>query len=378
MKILTTHVGALPAPEEVWSNPGADVPRLRREVANVVRLQREAGIDLVNEGELTKGGNWVSFVNDRLTGFEVRATGAMLGLLTSSEDWLEFDAFYKAAMEGGTLFEQTRAAVNQVRTHEYICTGPVTYRGHDALQREISVLKESLGELPPANAFLTSTAPASIEAGRLNEHYRTEEEFVYAIADALKVEYEAIAAAGITLQIDDAWLAALWDRIGVKMGLEAYKRYCMLRVEALNHALSRIPAEQVRYHLCWGSWHGPHAHDIPLGDMLDVLLSVNAGTYLFEAANVRHEHEWRIWESVPLPKGKKLAPGVVSHATTLIEHPDLVSDRIQRFARVVGAENVIASTDCGLGLRCHPQIAWAKLKALAEGARRASRALSGS
>ena len=373
--ILTTHVGALPAPVEVWSNPGADPARLRAEVADVIRFQRQAGIDLVNEGELTKGGNWVTFINDRLTGFEVRETGALVSLLRQSPDWREFGAFYDAAIAGGTLFEQTRAAPSQVRTLEHVCTAPITYVGHAALQREIDTLLAGLGDVDRSDAFLTSTAPASIEAGRLNEHYGSTEEFVYGIAEALRVEYEMIAKAGIVLQVDDAWLAALWDRIGIPMGLEAYKRYCMMRVEALNHALRNIPPEQVRYHLCWGSWHGPHAYDIPLADMVDVMLAINAQTYLFEAGNVRHEHEYRLWESVPLPKGKILAPGVVSHATALIEHPDLVSERIQRFARLVGAENVIASTDCGLGLRCHPQIAWAKLKSLAEGARRASRTL---
>jgi 5-methyltetrahydropteroyltriglutamate--homocysteine methyltransferase len=210
----------------------------------------------------------------------------------------------------------------------------------------------------------------------LNEHYSNADEFVFALAEAMRVEYETIAGAGFTVQVDDAWLAALWDRIGIQMGLEAYKRYCRVRVEALNHALRNIPPEQVRYHLCWGSWHGPHAYDIPLRDIVDVMLAVNAQTYLFEAANVRHEHEYKIWETVRLPPGKILAPGVVSHATALIEHPDLVCERIQRFARLVGKENVIASTDCGLGLRCHPQIAWAKLNALSEGAKRASRALA--
>jgi 5-methyltetrahydropteroyltriglutamate--homocysteine methyltransferase len=373
--ILTTHVGALPAPHEVWSNPGADLPRLQKEVANVIRLQREAGIDLVNEGELTKGGNWVTFINDRLTGFKPRETGALVSLVQRSEDWKKFDQFYKAATEGGTLFEQTRAAPSQVRTLEYVCTGPILYSGQKQLEREIETLRLGLGDIDPGDAFLTSTAPASIEAGRVNEFYKSTEEFVYAIAEALRIEYEMIVQAGFTLQVDDAWLAALWDRIGIQMGLEGYKKFCMVRVEALNHALRNIPPEKVRYHLCWGSWHGPHAFDIPLAEMVDVLLSINAQTYLFEAANVRHEHEYRIWERVKLPDGKILAPGVVSHATTLIEHPDLVSERIQRFARLVGPQNVIASTDCGLGLRCHPQIAWAKLSALAEGARLATRSL---
>ncbi len=373
-RILTTHVGALPAPGDVWANDEVRPERLSEAVQAVVRFQRDAGVDLVNEGELTKGGNWVSFVNARLTGFEPRQ-GPGSNLLADSDDWVEFADFYKAAADGGTLFEQTRSAPVQTRTLDWDCTGPIAYVGQAALQREIATLRAALGEIPVGDAFLTSTAPASLEPGRRNRYYESEEAFVFAIADALSVEYEAIAASGLMLQVDDAWLAALWDRIGVKMGLEAYKRYCAVRVAALNHALRNVPAEQVRYHLCWGSWHGPHAHDIALEDILDVLLSVKAGAYLIEAANVRHEHEYAVWRTVKLPEGKLLAPGVVSHATTLIEHPELVSERIQRFARLVGRQNVIASTDCGLGLRCHPQIAWAKLKALSEGAALASKAL---
>jgi 5-methyltetrahydropteroyltriglutamate--homocysteine methyltransferase len=344
-------------------------------VRDVVQSQRTAGVDLVNEGELTKGGNWVTFVNDRLTGFESRPPSASGTLLRESADWIEFSAFYEAALEGGTLFEQTRRAPDQRRTADWACTGPVTYRGQAALQREIDCLRAALGSSLAGDAFLTSTAPASIEPGRKNEYYRSQEEFVFALAEALSVEYEAIAKAGFLLQVDDAWLAALWDRIGIGMGLPAYKRYCTLRVEALNHALRNIPAEQVRYHLCWGSWHGPHAHDIPLADIVDVLLLVKAQTYLFEAANVRHEHEYGVWKSVRLPDDKILAPGVVSHSTALVEHPELVATRIRRFADIVGRERVIASTDCGLGLRCHPQIAWAKLKALSDGAALASETL---
>jgi 5-methyltetrahydropteroyltriglutamate--homocysteine methyltransferase len=376
-RILTSHVGALPAPEDLWRSPGKDLARLQQEVAEVVRRQREAGVDIINEGELTKGGNWVMFVNDRLTGFEPRQTGTMGQLLVQSADWAEFGDFYEASMSKGVLFEDTGEAPNQTRVTDWVCTGPIAYVGQAALQREIDVFKGALGGAPAGDAFLTSTAPASIEAGRANEHYDSEDAYLFALAEALSVEYEAIAAAGLIVQVDDAWLAALWDRIGVKMGLEGYRRWCMKRVEALNHALRNIPPEQVRYHLCWGSWHGPHKHDIPLADIVDVLLAINAGAYLIEAANVRHEHEAAVWERVKLPEGKILAPGVVSHSTKLIEHPELVSARIQRFARLVGRENVIASTDCGLGLRCHPQIAWAKLKTLSEGAALASQALWG-
>jgi 5-methyltetrahydropteroyltriglutamate--homocysteine methyltransferase len=373
-RILTTHVGALPGPLEAWAGEAGDAA-LRSAVAGVVAAQRAAGIDIVNEGELTKGGNWVTFINSRLSGFVAVPADDTIALMQSSPDWQEFADFYAKAMAGGTLFEQTASAPASARINDWACREPIRYTGQKALAREIDLLKSSLGAHAVGDAFLTSTAPASIEVGRKNEHYKSDEEFVYALADALRVEYETIAKAGLNVQIDDAWLPALWDRIGIKMGLEAYRRYCMVRVEALNHALQNVPEEQVRYHLCWGSWHGPHAHDIPMADIVDVMLAVKAQLYLFEAANARHEHEYTLWERVKLPKGKILAPGVVSHATTLIEHPELVSQRLQRFAKLVGRDNVIASTDCGLGLRCHPQIAWAKLKALSEGAALASRAL---
>jgi len=251
------------------------------------------------------------------------------------------------------------------------CTSPITYTGTHALERELSMFRSVVGD--SRDCFLTSTAPASLEPYRANEYYRTSEEFVVALADALRVEYEAIVNAGFLLQVDDAWLLALWDRIGIQMGVEAFKKYCMLRVDALNHALRNVPIERIRYHLCWGSWHGPHAFDLPLADIVDVMLRVKATYYSFEAANVRHEHEWQIWERVTLPDGKVIMPGVVTHSTDLIEHPELVSQRIQRFARLVGPERVIASTDCGFGGRTHPQIAWAKLRSLCEGAALASR-----
>jgi len=375
-KILTTHVGALPGPLQGTLDVLPDA-ELRVAVRDVVRRQRDAGIDFVNEGELTKGGNFVTFVNSRLSGFEAVEGNTLARVLTESQDWTEFADFYAKAMEHGTLFEHTGSLPPQVRTRavDLVCRGPVTYTGQQALEREIDALRSALDGQPVSDAFLTSTAPASIEVGRRNEYYRSQEDFVVALADALKVEYDAIAAAGFQLQIDDAWVPALWDRIGVKMGLSAFKRYCMMRVDALNHALANVPEDRVRYHLCWGSWHGPHLYDIPMADIVDVMLAVKAQTYLFEAANARHEHEYVVWEDVKLPTGKILAPGVVTHSTPLIEHPELVSQRIQRFAKIVGAENVIASTDCGLGLRCHPQVAWAKLKALGDGTALATNAL---
>jgi 5-methyltetrahydropteroyltriglutamate--homocysteine methyltransferase len=383
-RVLTTHVGALPAPADVWAQPDVADKRLREAVSAVCEFQVRAGIDFVNEGELTKGGHWTQYISARLAGFEPAGErGGLTKLLMSSPDWVEFADFYRVNLEHGTLFEQSGSAPSvpegaretAAAIDDWICTGPIAYSGGDAIEREVAVLKGALGAKPPADAFLTSTAPLSVEPGRRNEYYKTEEEFIYGLAEALRVEYESIANAGFQLQIDDAWLGALWDRIGIPMGIDAYRSYCQMRCEALNYALRNIPEEKIRYHLCWGSWHGPHSKDLPLPDIVDVMLSVKAQMYLFEAANVRHEHEAAVWETTRLPEGKILAPGVVTHSTALIEHPQLVADRLQRFARMVGRENVVASTDCGLGLRCHPQVAWAKLKALADGASLASEVL---
>jgi 5-methyltetrahydropteroyltriglutamate--homocysteine methyltransferase len=374
-RILTTHVGNLPAPRALWVDSKVDQAQLQAAVNDIVKQQRSVGLDIINEGEATKDGNWVQFINERLTGFEPRPVGASVHLLMQSKDWQQFSEFYKAAMAGGTLFEQTRSAPAQARTADWACTAAITYVGQASLQREIDCLRAAIGNMRLGDAFLTSTAPASIEAGRINDYYKSQEEFVFALAEAMRVEYEAIADAGFLLQIDDAWLAALWDRIGIPMGMAAYQKYCAIRVEALNHALRNIPVEQIRYHLCWGSWHGPHSQDIELKDIVNTMLAVKAQTYLFEAANVRHEHEFVLWKTVKLPDDKILAPGVVTHSTPLIEHPELVASRIERFANIVGRERVIASTDCGVGLRCHPQIAWAKLKALSDGAALASKAL---
>ena len=238
--------------------------------------------------------------------------------------------------------------------------------------REIGLLLEAAGG---EEVFLTSTAPASLEVYRRNDYYKSDEEYVYAIAEAMRVEYKSIVDAGIVLQVDDAWLPALWDRIGIQMGLEAFRARSRLRVEALNHALRGLPAEQIRYHLCWGSWHGPHKYDIEFREIVDIMLQVNAGAYLVEGANVRHEHEWQVWETTRLPSDKLLIPGVVTHSTDVVEHPELVAQRIERFARLLARENVMAGADCGFGGRSHPQIAWAKLQALVEGAAIASRRL---
>ena len=261
-----------------------------------------------------------------------------------------------------------------------VCAGIDLYRPYHLHRpcrfaaRDRDLLKAAAGA--EDNLFLTSTAPGSLEVYRSNEYYSKDEDFVFALADALGEEYRAIAESGIILQIDDAWLPALWDRIGIDMGLEAFVRWCRVRIEALNHALRGIPEEdRVRYHLCWGSWHGPHAYDLELKHLVDVLLSVRAQAYLIEGANARHEHEYSVWQTVQLPEGKILIPGVITHSTDVVEHPELVSQRIQRFAAVLGKENVIAGADCGFGGRTHPQIAWAKLRSLVEGAKLATAAL---
>jgi 5-methyltetrahydropteroyltriglutamate--homocysteine methyltransferase len=368
-KILTTHVGSLPEPALDNAAPDYEA-KLRTAVADVVQRQRAAGLDVINEGEYTKGGDWLSYVEHRFGGFEPRPPSRQ-PLITQGRDREEFADFYRYATEKGTLFYMPGG---QMRTSRptWVCTGPITYQGGPELQRELDVLREFVA---PDDGFLTSTAPASLEAYRRNEFYETEEEFLFAFADALKIEYETIAKAGFTLQVDDAWLPALWDRIGMQMGLEAFRKRCIIRIEALNHALRDIPAARIRYHLCWGSWHGPHAHDLEMKHIVDIMLMVKADAYLFEAANARHEHEYAVWESVRLPAGKILIPGVVTHSTDVVEHPELVSQRIQRFAKLVGKENVIGGADCGFGGRSHPQIAWAKLKALADGAAHATTAL---
>ena len=372
IRVLTTHVGSLPGPAAFEATAGQDEQELRAAVQWVVAQQRAAGLDIVNEGELTKGGDWLSFADARLGGFEERPFPASGSMLLRGRDRQEFADFYKYATERQTLFFTPDDRIKLKRRYT-VATSPVSYVGLPQLTREIDLMRSAVGDT--RRAFLTSTALASLEVYRGNEFYATSEDYVFALAEALRVEYEAVASAGFLLQIDDAWTVALWDRIGIEMGLDAFKKYCMVRVEALNHALRNVAEDSVRYHFCWGSWHGPHAFDLPLADIVDVMLAVKAKFYSFEAANVRHEHEYRVWERVPLPAGKVVMPGVVTHSTDLIEHPDLVSERIQRFARLVGPENVIASTDCGVGGRTHPQIAWAKLRALAEGAALASRAL---
>jgi 5-methyltetrahydropteroyltriglutamate--homocysteine methyltransferase len=370
-KILTTHVGSLPFLSLDKGVAIGDESHLADDVAAIVARQREIGIDIINEGEYAKGGDWLRYMQNRFGGFTEIAVGDEKPLIERGKDREEFADFYKYATERGTLFYSPGAQIAKKRP-VHACTAPVTYVGQAELKKEIDV---TLAVAGTDNVFLTSTAPGSLEVYRRNRHYKNDEEYVFALAEAMRVEYEAIAAAGLILQVDDAWLPALWDRIGMDMGLSAFRARCALRIEALNHALRNIPEDRVRYHLCWGSWHGPHAYDLELERIVDLVLKVKAQAFLIEGANARHEHEVAVWDKVKLPDGKILIPGVVTHSTDVVEHPELVSQRLQRYARRVGKENVIAGADCGFGGRSHPQIAWAKLRAMVEGAALAGKAL---
>ncbi len=398
-RILTSHAGSLPRPEGLvalnldrmegrFDDEDAYQRKLTEAVEDVVARQRDIGIDLVNDGEYGHSmghrydyGSWWTYVFQRLGGLEVVPTPALemaqarpkpgqLALASFAErrDWNEFLEAYRDPSSGCAL--PTPPEIGPV------CRGPITYTGQEAIQRDIANFKAALASQGVETGFLNSVAPGS-GARFGNEHYDSDEELIYACADALREEYQAIIDAGLMLQLDDPGIAENWDQIVPEPSVEDYKRFTMVRVEALNHAIRDLPTDRIRFHLCWGSWHGPHVTDIPMADIVDVMLEINAGAYSFEAANVRHEHEWRVWRQVKLPEGKRILPGVVSHSTNVVEHPQLVADRIAHFAEGVGAENVIASTDCGLGGRVHPQIAWAKLQSLVEGARLASARLFG-
>ena len=370
-KILTTHVGSLPFLSLQAGVAAGDAGALAADVAAIVKRQRDIGIDIVNEGEYAKGGDWLRYMQKRFGGFTEIAEPDGKPLIEQGRDREDFADFYQYASERGTLFYTPGAQIAKKRPVE-AATGPVSYVGMADLQQEIRVTVAAAGT---ANVFLTSTAPGSLEVYRRNRFYKSDEDYVYALAEAMRVEYEAIAAAGLILQVDDAWLPALWDRIGMAMGLEAFRARCALRIEALNHALRNIPEDRVRYHLCWGSWHGPHAYDLGLEHIVDLVLRVRAQAYLIEGANARHEHEVAVWETVKLPDGKILIPGVVTHSTDVVEHPELVAQRLARYARLLGRENLIAGTDCGFGGRSHPQIAFAKLRSMVEGAAIASKQL---
>jgi 5-methyltetrahydropteroyltriglutamate--homocysteine methyltransferase len=375
-RILTTHTGslirpaALSAPAGCVTQPAAEsAAELRQAVDDIVRRQVEIGLDVVNDGEFGKVG-WATYILDRLSGFEIRKE-QLQPLLWLGRDRERFAEFFAAEMPLAVTGMPAEA-----------CTGPIAYKDDGALRRDIENLRDATSHARPLEAFMTVVAPASTAYNGINEYYGSERDYVFAIAAALREEYLAVHRAGLVLQVDDAVLANMYDAL-VQQSPQRYREWAELRVEALNYALRDIPQDRIRYHICFGSWHVPHVADAPLEAIVDLVLSVNAGAYSLEAANPRHEHEWRVWRTVKLPPGKLLLPGVVTHHTTTVEHPRVVADRIVRFAELVGPESVIASTDCGFAQsrhrpRVHPSIMWAKLDALVEGARLASRELFGS
>ena len=386
-RILTTHVGSLIRPPQlldlVRAKENGDPAGtqaydqcLKDSVAEVVRRQAQAGIDIVNDGEFGKSTSWSLYALKRVSGFEMRPIHPGADPFARGADRERFQEFY-AELEGGN--DRTWSNVTK---REAVCVAPVKYTGLAELQHDLDNLKAGLRGVKVEEAFLPVAAPSSAIPDRKNEYYRNDEELVVALAEALRTEYRTIVDAGFLLQLDDARAAVTYDRMVPPASFDDYYRWVGRHVDVLNHALEGIPEDRVRYHVCWGSWPGPHTTDVPLRKIVDLILKVRAGAYLIEAANPRHEHEWQVWKDVKLPEGKILAPGVVSHGTNVVEHPELVAERILRFAGVVGRENVIASTDCGFAQeqfnrRVHPTIMWAKLEAMAEGATIASDELWG-
>jgi 5-methyltetrahydropteroyltriglutamate--homocysteine methyltransferase len=375
-RILVSHAGVLPRPEGRGERsqelPDAD---LAEAVAEVVRHQVDLGIDVVNDGELSKIGGFSGYVSARMTGIERRQLRpGEQPRSPNARDQRDFPGFYAAGLGGFGRASAPRPGLVGGSRNPWSCTGPLTYIGKAAAEGDIQRLKAATAGLD-VEPFLPAVAPGTIEHWLWNDYYPDDESFLFAVADVMHEEYRAVTDAGIMLQVDDPDLPDGWQ-VHPEMDVPAYRAYASLRVEALNHALRDLPPELVRFHICWGSQHGPHKDDIPLRDIIDLVLSVRAQCYSIEGANPTHEHEWRLWEEVTLPDGKLFMPGVVGHATDLIEHPELVAQRLTRVANLVGRERVIAGTDCGLGYRVgHPEICWAKLDSLAQGARLASREL---
>jgi 5-methyltetrahydropteroyltriglutamate--homocysteine methyltransferase len=345
-------------------------------VKDVVRRQAEAGIDIPSDGEFGKAISWSQYALERLAGFERRPAKPGANPFSRGADRTRFAEFY-AELDAADGPPAT-AGANGVLA---VCVAPIEYHGQEELQRDIANFKAALAAAGVKQGFLPVAAPASVIPDRKNEYYKSDEECLRAIARAMRTEYKAIVDAGLLLQLDDARFAVTYDRMVPPAKFEDYRRWVELHVEVLNEALTGIPEDRVRYHVCWGSWPGPHTTDVPLKDVVDLILKVKAGAYLIEGANPRHEHEWRVWEKVKLPRGKTLVPGVISHATNIVEHPQLVAERLVRIGKLIGRENLMAGTDCGFAQgpfhrRVHPSIMWAKLEALAAGARLASRELS--
>jgi 5-methyltetrahydropteroyltriglutamate--homocysteine methyltransferase len=380
-RILTTHVGSLIRPQPLQDflrakqagkpfDEASYQRCLREAVGDVVRRQAEAGIDVVSDGEFGKSISWSQYVLERLSGFErrpVKPGGNPFQRGADRERFAEFYAELDAREEIATRTDS-------------VCVGPIKYTGQAELRRDIDNFKGALKGVNVAEAFLPVAAPASVIPDRKNEYYKSDEECLIAIGEAMRTEYKMIVDAGFLLQLDDARAAVTYDRMVPPGSFADYRKWVAMHMEVLNHAIAGLPPERIRYHVCWGSWPGPHTTDVPLNDIVDLILSVNVGAYVIEGANPRHEHEWKVWQDIKLPAGKVLIPGVISHATNVVEHPELVAERIGRYARLLGRENVLAGTDCGFAQgpfyrRVHPSIMWAKLETLAEGARIASKEL---
>lgn len=379
-RILTSHAGSLPRPDDVRALLAAKhageaydtaefEKRVSAAVSSVVRKQIECGIDVVNDGELSKI-NFTSYARERLGGVTQRKREpGQQSFKIWGRDEREFPEYFSALNLG---------------VDYAVCSGPLKYVGYEAVQTDIRNLKAALEGVSPAEAFITAVAPGTIEHWLKNEYYTDEESYLSAIAEAMREEYKAVVEAGFVLQIDDPDLGDAWQ-IHPEMDTRAYHRFAELRIDLLNHSLRGIPPDRVRFHMCWGSYHGPHKYDIPLDQIIDLVLKVNAECYSIEASNPRHEHEWRVWETVKLPEGKVLVPGCVTQASVVVEHPELVAQRIVRLAGIVGREHVMASTDCGFASTLSateppeivPEVVWAKLGSLVEGARLASKALWG-
>jgi 5-methyltetrahydropteroyltriglutamate--homocysteine methyltransferase len=376
-RILTTHVGRLERPDEITGAMEESLrgrpssaefsDKLASAVSEVVRAQADTGIDIVNDGEFGKLG-FLFYLHGRLSGFErlPQQPGDISVVERAARDRLQFPGFYSELSKRPMHFKSPGTDVEPGM--KWVCTGPITYVGERELQEDLANLVTATKGLSSQDAFVPSTTPVLYEE---NQYYGSEEDFRAAAAEAIREEFKMIVDAGFVLQVDDPFMPVEWEMLP-SLTVKEFRQQAERHVEFMNYALRGIPADRVRYHICWGSWHGPHANDIQLHDIVDLLLKVNAQAYLFEAGNVRHEHEWEVWRDVKLPDGKILIPGLVSHATNTVEHPRLVANRILNFAGLVGRENVIAGTDCGLGYRVHAEIAWAKLGALAEGARIAS------
>jgi len=382
-RILTTHVGSLIRPPELQEflravqggkpyDEKAYQQCLTDSVAAVVKQQADTGIDVPSDGEFGKSISWAQYALTRLSGFERRPIKEdKANPFKRGADRTRFADFYAEL--------DAKEAVST--TTEAICTGPISYTGLAELNRDIANFKAALGKVNVAEGFLPVAAPASVIPDRKNEFYKTDEELQAAIAGAMRTEYKAIIDAGLVVQLDDARSAVTYDRMVPPSTFDDYRRWLEKQIEIMNEAVKGLPAEQIRYHVCWGSWPGPHVSDVPLKDIVDIILKAKVGAFVIEGANPRHEHEWKVWKNARLD-GRVFIPGVISHATNVVEHPELVAERIVRLANLVGRENVIGGTDCGFAQgpfyrRVHPSVMWAKLEALVAGARLATQELWG-